>query len=152
MTGTDKNELIHGSLGDDTITGGKGIDFLFGAEGNDTLSGGPGDDFLYGGDGNDRLIGGLGNDYLKGNAGKDTFVFGADAGGRDTIADFQYGQDHLEIKANLNNNGLKTAAQVISTATANEDGDAVLHLGGGIEILLVGVQPSHLHADMVIMN
>ncbi|WP_037448917.1 carbohydrate-binding domain-containing protein [Skermanella stibiiresistens] len=152
ITGTDKNELIHGSLGDDTITGGKGIDFLFGAEGNDTLSGGPGDDFLYGGDGNDRLIGGLGNDYLKGNAGKDTFVFGADAGGRDTIADFQYGQDHLEIKANLNNNGLKTAAQVISTATANEDGDAVLHLGGGIEILLVGVQPSHLHADMVIMN
>jgi Ca2+-binding RTX toxin-like protein len=152
LTGSDKNELIHGSSGHDTISGGKGIDILFGSEGDDTLTGAQGDDFLYGGSGNDRLSGGVGNDYLKGNAGSDTFVFGTDAGGRDTIGDFRYGADLLEIKTDLNGNGLKTAAQVLGTATTNADGNAVLHLGGGIEIVLLGIHTTDLKADMIHMN
>jgi Ca2+-binding RTX toxin-like protein len=116
------------------------------------LSGLQGDDFLYGGNGNDRLSGGAGNDYLKGNAGSDTFVFGADASGRDTIGDFHHGADLLEIKTNLNGNGLKTATQVLGTATANADGNAVLHLGGGIEIVLLGIHTTDLKADMIHMN
>src|SRR4051812_10261744 len=152
LTGSDKNELTHGSSGNDTISGGKGIDILFGGDGDDSLTGGPGDDFLYGGNGTDRLSGGAGNDYLKGNAGNDTFVFGPDAGGRDTIGDFHRGADLLEIKTDLNGNGLKTAAQVLGTATANADGNAVLHLGGGIEIVLLGIHTTDLKADMIHMN
>jgi hypothetical protein len=168
LTGSDKNELIHGSFGNDTISGGKGIDILFGAQGDDTLNGGPGDDFLYGGTGNDsrpgwtgngwtgtdndRISGGAGNDYLKGNAGSDTFVFGADAGGRDRIGDFRPGTDFLEIKSDLNGNGLKSASQVLGTATTDADSNAVLHLGGGVEIVLIGVHASDLKADMIHMN
>ena len=150
LTGSDKNELIHGSMGNDTIGGDKGIDILFGAEGDDTLDGGPGDDFLYGGTGNDRLSGSIGNDYLKGNAGNDTFVFGPDAGGRDTIGDFHRGTDLLEIKTDLT--GLKTASQVLGTATADQDGNAVLHLGGGVDIVLLGIHTSDLKADMIHLN
>jgi hypothetical protein len=150
LTGSDKNELIHGSMGNDTIGGDKGIDILFGAEGDDTLNGGPGDDFLYGGTGNDRLSGSAGNDYLKGNAGNDTFVFGPDAGGRDTIGDFHRGTDLLEIKTDLT--GLKTASQVLGTATADQDGNAVLHLGGGVDIVLLGIHTSDLKADMIHLN
>jgi hypothetical protein len=152
LDGTDRNELIHGSFGSDQVSGGKGIDILFGGEGDDTISGGPGDDFLYAGAGDDRLSGGPGNDYLKGNAGRDTYVFGTDAGGRDTIGAFQPVEDRLEIKANLNGNGLNTAQQVISAATADKDGNTVLHLGNGIEILLSGLAPSDLKPSMVIMK
>jgi hypothetical protein len=168
LTSPDKNELIHGSFGNDTVSGGKGIDILFGAQGDDTLNGGPGDDFLYGGTGNDsrpgwtgngwtgtdndRISGGAGNDYLKGNAGSDTFVFGTDAGGRDTIGDFHIGTDLLEIKANLNGNGLKSATQILDTATADADHNAVLHLGSGIEIILIGIHTSNLKADMIHLN
>ena len=115
-------------------------------------AGGPGDDFLYGGSGNDRISGGGGNDYLKGNAGSDSFVFGADAGGRDTIGDFRPGTDFLEIKADLNGNGLKSASQILGTATADAENNAVLHLGGGIEIVLVGIHTSDLKADMIHLN
>ena len=149
LNGSDVNELIHGASGNDTINGGKGIDILFGGDGNDILSGGPGDDFLYGGNGNDRISGGAGNDYLKGNAGSDAFVFGADAGGRDTIGDFRPGTDFLEIKADLNGNGLKSASQILATATADAEHNAVLHLGGGIEIVLTGVHTTDLKADMI---
>lgn len=153
LTGSDKNELIHGSLGDDTVTGGKGIDILFGAEGDDILKGGAGDDFLYGGTGNDRLSGGPGDDYLKGNSGDDTFVFDSEAGGRNRIGDFnEHGADILEIAADLNGNGLRTAAQVIGTATHDADGNAVLHLGSGIEIILLGLSASELKADMIHMT
>ena len=152
LNGSDINELIHGSSGNDTISGGKGIDILFGGDGDDILNGGPGDDFLYGGNGNDRISGGAGNDYLKGNAGSDTFVFGADAGGRDRIGDFRPGTDFLEIKADLNGNGLKSASQVLGTATTDADSNAVLHLGGGVEIVLIGVHASDLKADMIHMN
>ena len=148
LTGSDKNELIHGSSGNDTISGGKGIDILFGGDGDDTLNGGPGDDFLYGGNGNDRISGGAGNDYLKGNAGNDTFVFGADAGGRDTIGDFHPGTDFLEIKADLNGNGLKSASQVLGTATADAGRQRGASPGRRVDIVLLGdphVRPEGRH-------
>jgi Ca2+-binding RTX toxin-like protein len=142
------NGLTYGSVGDDRITGGSAIDILFGDVGNDTVSGRGGNDFLYGGAGNDRLAGGKGDDYLKGGAGNDTFVFDADAGGQDRIGDFHRGEDIIEIRPNLNGNGLNSAAQIIQTATSNADGDAVLHLGGGVEIVLLGTHTSDLKADM----
>jgi hypothetical protein len=141
------NGLTYGSVGDDRITGGSAIDILFGDVGNDTVSGRGGNDFLYGGAGNDRLAGGKGDDYLKGGAGNDTFVFDGQSGGRNTIGDFQPDADVIEVKANLGGNGLQTAAQVIGTATMEGDA-AVLHLGNGIEITLLGITPAELKADM----
>jgi Ca2+-binding RTX toxin-like protein len=106
LFGLDGNDVIHGTLANDTIDGGAGIDSLYGYAGNDTLLGGDGNDFLDGGAGNDSLRGGNGDDSLNGNAGNDTlegndgvdiliggagndwFVFQNDLTNTDTINDF----------------------------------------------------------------
>ena len=54
--------IIHGTSGDDYVTGTDMTDRLYGHEGNDTLVGGLGNDTLTGGPGNDDLIGGPGSD------------------------------------------------------------------------------------------
>jgi len=111
--------------GDDTLWGGDGRDTLRGdavylntgsTAGDDELHGGAGNDTLYGeGDylrtsvtgGNDILAGGAGNDALYGEAktrdsgsigGNDTFVFAPD-GGVDTIHDFGFGDDVIDVTA-----------------------------------------------------
>lgn len=48
---------------------------VFGSVGNDTLVGGVGIDTIYGSSGNDKLIGGAGADHLFGDRGSDTFIF-----------------------------------------------------------------------------
>ena len=53
-----RNELIMGTTGAETISG---------ANGDDCIVGGGGDDYLDGENGNDVLVGGLGNDTLNGN-------------------------------------------------------------------------------------
>ena len=50
--------------GQDTLSGGDGIDFIFGGTGDDLLHGGNQPDFLFGDAGNDTLIGGQGHDIL----------------------------------------------------------------------------------------
>jgi hypothetical protein len=40
----------------------------------------------------------------------------------------------------------------LGTATSDADSNAVLHLGGGVEIVLIGVHASDLKADMIHMN
>jgi Ca2+-binding RTX toxin-like protein len=62
----DRNILLEGTNGNDTLRGGVG---------NYTLDGGRGNDFLIGGRGNDILIGGRDNDKLKGNGGRDKFQY-----------------------------------------------------------------------------
>ncbi|MBC6431611.1 calcium-binding protein [Nostoc sp. HG1] len=58
ITGTDYNDLILGSNGNDTLSGGFG--------GNDTIDGGKGNDTLFGGfGGNDTIDGGKGDDLLS---------------------------------------------------------------------------------------
>jgi serralysin len=75
---------LQGRLGDDSISGGDGQDYLRGDEGNDSLSGGAafddingnmGDDRAWGGDGDDWVVGGKDNDELFGEAGAD-IVYG----------------------------------------------------------------------------
>lgn len=112
------NDLLFGGAGNDWLEGGEGNDRLVGGPGNDTLHGGPGNDTLEGGSGNDVLFGGRGNDILHGGHGSDTmtggpgadiFVFRTRAdspagAGRDTITDFQRGEDKIDLSALLKGN------------------------------------------------
>jgi Ca2+-binding RTX toxin-like protein len=108
--GTDANEQVWGSFGDDTVSGGLGNDSVFGETGNDVINGNEGNDTLYGWWGNDTLDGGVGNDVLRGeqdndlmlgNAGSDTLYGDV---GNDTLqggadADTLYGEVGNDVLA-----------------------------------------------------
>ncbi|MBB6564111.1 Ca2+-binding RTX toxin-like protein, partial [Acidovorax soli] len=80
--GSNSNDTLTGSAGDDVIDGGGGNDTIYGRGGNDSLSGGTGEDYLDGEGGNDTLNGGAGNDTLNGSHGSDV-LNGGD--GNDTL-------------------------------------------------------------------
>ncbi len=83
--GTEFNDTITGSAGDNVIVGRGGNDTVNAKLGNDTVDGKAGDDTLTGSSGNDSIVGGTGADFLNGNAGADT-VNGMDGvGGNDTV-------------------------------------------------------------------
>ncbi|MEO1131336.1 MAG: hypothetical protein AAFX40_01370 [Cyanobacteria bacterium J06639_1] len=87
LLGESGNDLLEGGVGDDDLQGGADNDTLIGGRGNDTLAGGAGDDLLDGGNGSDVVMGG---------SGSDTFVLRG-GGGADAIADFQDGEDFLQL-------------------------------------------------------
>ncbi|KAB7741891.1 choice-of-anchor D domain-containing protein [Nostocoides sp. F2B08] len=89
FNGTDANNRVWSSEGDDTIRGNDGNDWMQGGDGNDNLIGGLGDDILLdsngddtlkGGDGNDALSSGqgFGGDLLQGGRGNDVLIHGND--------------------------------------------------------------------------
>ncbi|WP_425450522.1 calcium-binding protein, partial [Virgifigura deserti] len=136
LTGTDRNELLHGGDGADRLDGGGGIDLLYGGAGDDEIAGGAGNDYLFGNAGADVLTGGAGNDVLKGNAGADLFVYAAANSGHDVILDFTLGTDRLAVAG-----GLADPAALLAAATADADGNAVLQLDPDSSITLIGVNP-----------
>ena len=71
LVGTPGDNLLVGFRGNDELYGGFGDDFLFGEPGADELDGGYGNDLLFGGPGADELDGGYGNDFLFGEPGAD---------------------------------------------------------------------------------
>lgn len=108
LTGTPSNDTIdlgnsqdiaNGLAGDDVINGGDGDDRLFGGEDNDTLLGGSGQDRLFGEAGDDLLDGGAGDNTLNGGSGSDIFVVSTE--GKNTIVDFEDGQDLLKLVGGL---------------------------------------------------
>lgn len=74
------NYYVNAGAGDDTVTGGSGVDFLVGGAGNDTLNGATGADSLLGG------------------GGADIFAF-TGTPGSDTILDFVSGTDKVDLSA-----------------------------------------------------
>ena len=96
--GTQGITLLSVSLDGQGAVRSVGSGHLDGTADNDMLSGGPGDTELWGRAGDDILIDGPGTDRLTGGAGADLFVLGADDA-RDVIADFEVGQDRLDISA-----------------------------------------------------
>lgn len=82
LSGGSANDLILGLGGNDQLIGGGGTDVLCGNDGDDKLDGGSGADLLIGGAGNDSLIGGSDNDILQGEAGNDVLDSGS---GNDTL-------------------------------------------------------------------
>ena len=81
----------------DNLIGSNFNDHLTGDQGNNMLNGGLGNDVLNGGAGDDILIGGPGNNTLTGGTGHDTFQWQAGNTGHDTVTDFNFGLDKLDL-------------------------------------------------------
>lgn len=75
-----RNDMLFGYQGNDTLNGANLDDILYGGAGNDSLNGGNDNDDLHGGLDNDTLNGGAGSDTLDGGAGKDVADY-TDKGG-----------------------------------------------------------------------
>ncbi len=151
LNGESGADVLDGGKGDDLLSGGDGNDRLLGGAGKDTVVGGSGDDWASGGRGDDVLGGGAGRDTLSGGAGNDTLAGGADADtfyfesgfGRDVVLDFRPGDDVIAIKANINGTGITNTAQLASRIESDDTG-AVINLGSGDQIKLVGVSSEDL--------
>nr|WP_231402355.1 calcium-binding protein [Caenimonas aquaedulcis] len=111
-------------------TGNTMANSLVGNDGNNVLSAGAGTDFLNGGGGDDTLTGGT---------GVDRFWFGPGSGD-DTITDFQT-IDRISLYTNFFDNGAGVLA-----ATTDVGGNAVIDLGDGNSVTLVGVLKASLTA------
>ncbi|MEH1835587.1 MAG: calcium-binding protein [Nostoc sp.] len=94
ISGTKYDDLIVGSNGNDTLSGGYRRN-----DDNDSLIGGYGNDSLIGGSGNDTLIGGYGNDSLIGGSGTDTFAFNSFNEGIDRLDDFNPTNELIQVSA-----------------------------------------------------
>lgn len=82
IDGKDGNDCLIGGKGKDDIHGGHGDDYIEGNEGKDKLSGSNGNDTIFGGPGDDKIMGQNDDDTLHGDGGKDT-IYGNK--GDDTI-------------------------------------------------------------------
>ena len=148
-------EVIHGAGGDDWVVGGKdndsqtgdaGDDIVWGNLGNATLEGGAGNGQVRGGQGDDVVNGGAGTDFVSGARGNDTITGGAGAdlfhgsqdAGIDRVLDF-----HLS-------EGDRVMLDPGTTYTLSQVGaDTVIDMGGGNQMILVGVQMSPLTSGWI---
>jgi Ca2+-binding RTX toxin-like protein len=159
LNAADGNNLLQGNQGNDTLSAFGGSDTLYGGKdndilnpgeganwcqgniGNDTVTGGSGADVVRGGQDNDSITGGAGNDWLSGDRGSDTLTGGTgadifhswNAAGVDRITDFNVAQgDHV----------LLDAGTIYSLNQAGAD--AVVDMGGGNQVILVGINLNSL--------
>ena len=91
VIGTNGNDYLEGTSGDDVICGLDGYDSIDGKDGNDILYGGDGPDIIHGGQGDDTIYGGPGEDNLYGGQGDDT-IYG---GGEEDMVNGERGNDIL---------------------------------------------------------
>jgi len=139
--GAGGNDWLVGGQGDDLITAHTGQNLLYGNLGNDTLIAGAGGELMRGGQGDDSLAGGAGNDWLSGDRGNDTLSGGAGAdtfhsssgAGIDRVLDFHVSEgDRVQLDPG-------TVYSVVQVG-----GDTVVDMGGGDQLILVGVLKSTL--------
>ena len=158
INGNMGDDTLHGGGGDDWVVGGKdndvqfgdaGNDVVWGNLGNDTLDGGDGADQVRGGQGADVINGGAGNDFVSGDRGDDTITGGSGAdlfhgsqdAGIDRVTDFNFAE------------GDKVMLDPGTTYTVSQVGaDTVLDMGGGNQMILVGVQASTLTGGWIFLG
>lgn len=138
------NHLLGGG-GDDTLVGTTGYEVLEGGAGDDRLVAGWQDNMLSGGAGDDALVSGDGNDILIGGSGKDTFVF-TGGGGKDLMVDVRAGEDIIQIARNINGMAIHNAED-LAAHVSDVDGNAVVHLGCGDTVTLIGVSADAVKDD-----
>ncbi|HEY3951388.1 calcium-binding protein [Phenylobacterium sp.] len=139
--GSGGGDWLVGGQGDDLITGHHSGNILFGNLGNDTLHGGDGGEVVRGGQGDDVIVGGAGADFISGDRGNDTESGGAGAdifhgsqdAGVDRVLDFNQAEgDRVQLDPG-------------TTFTLRQVGaDTVVDMGGGNQMILVGVNLSTL--------
>lgn len=130
ILGTEQDDTLRGTSGNDVICGLGGDDTIYGSGGNDIIRAGLGDDTIYGQAGNDTIYGGFGNDNILGHRGDDTIYggFGDEeiwGGGGDDIIWGGYGAD--EIRGEADNDTLY-----------GEDGPDLIHGGRGDDTIYGG--------------
>ena len=76
LGGTNSNDILIASEGDDTVWGDGGHDRIEGGAGNDQLRGGSGDDIITDSGGDDNIQGGDGNDFIHGGNGVNLVIGG----------------------------------------------------------------------------
>jgi Ca2+-binding RTX toxin-like protein len=153
MHGNQGNDTLSGGNGDDWVVGGKDNDRLFGDEGGDVVLGNMGDDFcdggagadiVRGGQGADQVIGLAGDDWLSGDRGDDTVSGGSGAdifhsfgeAGIDRVMDFSRADgDRVQLDPGT------------TWRVEQQGADAVILLGGGAQVILVGVSTANLTGD-----
>jgi Ca2+-binding RTX toxin-like protein len=134
--------LTTGGSGSDTLIS---IENLTGSAFDDVLNGDGGANALSGGAGLDEIYGGGGNDLLTGGTGADEFVFDI-ASGKDKIRDFSVSEgDVIQLVNNINGSGIVDSASAFAHVH-DVSGNAVLDLGGGNTVVLLGVHTADLSA------
>lgn len=138
IKGTNSSEVIPGTTAGDEIYGYGGNDKIYGYEGHDLISGGAGNDTLYGGSGNDDIFGDSGINTLYGGSGADWFRMSARSNvlSDDYIADFQLGQDRIDLRAW----GASDFSQVQALLGTTTDGGSILnaYAGGYSHVIEIG--------------
>jgi len=149
------NDSLLGDWGNDTVHAGTGADIVYGGDHNDVLWGDAGNDTLYGGAGNDILRGGVGADNLTAGTGDDT-LFGA---GGDDLFFINFASSATVSRTVISDFKVLTGDRVmlaptdayntygeIMAATEDVNGNATIHLFGGIDIVLLHVLKEDLTA------
>jgi Ca2+-binding RTX toxin-like protein len=116
LGGTNQNDILISSIGDDTVYGDGGNDRIEGGYGNDDLQGGDGDDIITDMGGDDVIKGGAGNDVIHGGNGLNLIIGGA---GSDFIIT---GEDSSEAFAGEGNDFI-LAAKTDPVIVGNEGDD-----------------------------
>ena len=108
LGGTEQNDILIASIGDDTLYGDGGNDRMEGGFGNDIINAGDGDDIVVDSGGDDNIKAGKGHDVVHagpgldlvmGNDGQDFIFLGTDMGSEvfaGTGNDFIYGNKNAE--------------------------------------------------------
>ncbi|HVI31953.1 M10 family metallopeptidase C-terminal domain-containing protein [Phenylobacterium sp.] len=137
VVGGQDNDLLMGDDGDDIVYGNLGDDVLWGGPGADLMRGGQGGDHLRGEAGGDWLSGDRGDDTLAGGAGADVFHGSQDAG-VDRVLDFSFAEgDRVQLDPGT------------TYALSQAGADTVIDMGGGHQMVLVGVQLSALGSGWI---
>ncbi|MGF1461828.1 MAG: calcium-binding protein [Maricaulaceae bacterium] len=128
------SDVIYLPLGELTVDGRGGDDFIFGSDFDDRIIGGAGDDFLDGGQGDDVVTGG---------SGRDTFLYqGSDD--LTTITDFRPGFDKIQI----DRGNVDSFSDVPLSGTTN----TVIRFSSDNSLVLLGVSPDELSASDFIFS
>ncbi|MEG4491629.1 beta strand repeat-containing protein, partial [Microcoleus sp. D3_18_C4] len=128
---TKGNQKIFGFEGNDLLLGEDGADEIYGNEDNDTIFGGIDTDIVYGDEGNDIVFAGKQNDWIAGDLGSDS-LFG------DLGADTILGDNGNDNSSSAQNNGdLIFGGNGADLINGNE-GDDTIHTGKGDDIALGG--------------
>ncbi|WP_053076556.1 ExeM/NucH family extracellular endonuclease [Caenimonas sp. SL110] len=102
------------------------------------------DNVLQGRQGDDTIDGGAGADRLSGGRGSDLFSFSSGSG-IDVVTDFD-ADDRILLEMGLNKSAIATPSQALA-ATSYEWGNAVIDLGGGNYLTLLGVAQGELNPN-----